>query len=274
MHDSKVTTETAILKAKLKAVWEAGDFQEIAESFRKGAADFVERLAIEPGTKLLDVACGDGNTAIPAAKAGAEVTGIDLVPYLIDQATVRAVEEGVDAKFEVGDAEALPYPDDEFDTVITMFGAMFAPRPEVVASELARVCRPGGTIAMVNWTPAGFVGQMFKTTGQHVAPPAGMPSPLLWGDEATVRGRFAEVASDVRLQPRNIDFFFPFSPEETVEHFRKFYGPTRKAFEALDDAGQAALRKDLEELWASANVATDGSTHVVSEYLEVIATKA
>ena len=182
MKDVQLMTETEALKAKLKATWEAGDFGEIAKSFELGAEEFVAGLALRPGTRVLDVACGNGNTAVPAAKAGAVVTGIDLAPYLIEQAITRAQKDGVEAKFEVGDVEALPYADESFDAVVTMFGAMFAPRPDVVVSELSRVCRSGGVIAMVNWTPAGFIGQMFKTTGKHVSPPASMPSPLLWGD--------------------------------------------------------------------------------------------
>src|SRR5829696_3003720 len=218
MKDVQLMTETEALKAKLKATWEAGDFGEIAKSFELGAEEFVAGLALKPGTRVLDVACGNGNTAIPAAKAGAVVTGIDLVPYLVEQAVTRAKKEGVRAKFEVGDLEALPYPDESFDAVVTMFGAMFAPRPDVVVSELSRVCRSGGVIAMVNWTPAGFVGQMFKTTGKHVSPPASMPSPLLWGDEKTVQERFSGCAVDLRTERREIEFNFPFGPKETVEH--------------------------------------------------------
>lgn len=273
MTDVQLMTEAEALKAKLKATWEAGDFAEIAKSIAAGAEEFVAAIGLKPGTRVLDVACGNGNTAIPAAKQGAIVTGIDLVPYLVDQAVTRAAQEGVEAKFEVGDAEALPYAEEAFDAVITMFGAMFAPRPEVVAAELMRVCRSGGTVAMANWTPSGFIGQMFKVTGKQVPPPALMPSPLLWGDEATVRARFADQAVDIVTVRRDIAFNFPFGPKETVEHFRRFYGPTQKAFQAIDAKGQSALREDLEELWSSANKADDGTTYVLSEYLEVRATK-
>jgi SAM-dependent methyltransferase len=206
MDNVRLATETETLKAKLKATWAAGDFGEIARSIEVGAAEFVAGLALTPGTKVLDVACGNGNTAIPAVKAGALVTGIDLAPYLVAQATTRAREAGIEATFEVGAAEALPYGNSSFDAVITMFGAMFAPRPDVVASELKRVCSSGGLIAMANWHPAGFVGQMFKTTGKHVQPPASMPSPLLWGDEATVRERFSTGVAALRMEPREIDF--------------------------------------------------------------------
>ena len=264
-----MTTEIEGLKKKLRATWMAGDFAEIAKSFEVGAEEFVTRLDLKPGAAVLDVACGNGNTAIPAALTGAEVTGIDLAPYLIEQAIDRAADAKVSAEFDVGDAEDLPYEDSSFDVVMTMFGAMFAPRPDVVTFELKRVCRPGGVIAMANWTPEGFIGQMFKTTGKYVSPPAGIPSPLLWGNEETVGSRFADGIASLKTVRRNIDFVFPFSPPEVVEHFRKYYGPTQKAFEALDADGQAALRKDLDDLWSGFNSATDGTTKVSSEYLEV-----
>lgn len=264
----KMTPEIDALKTKLRAVWSAGDFGVIARSFEKGAAEFADGLGLSPGMRVLDVACGNGNTAIPAAKAGATVTGLDLIPYLIEEAKERAAEERVEATFEVGDAEALPYGDGVFDAVVTMFGAMFAPRPEVVAAELVRVCKPAGFISMANWTPEGFIGQMFKVTGKHVPPP-GMPSPILWGVEESVNERFSEGVSELKLERRQMRFDFPFGPKETVECFRRFYGPTQKAFEALDEERQAALRADLEELWSGYNTATDGTTTVLSEYLEV-----
>ncbi len=262
------------LKSKLRGMWIAGDFGEIAKAIADGGAEFVERLDLKPGMKVLDVACGTGNTAIPAARTGADVTGIDIAPNLIDQAIERAKTEGVEATFDVGDAEALPYEDASFDAVITMFGAMFAPRPDVTASELKRVCKPGGLIAMANWTPEAFTGQMFKAGAKHVPPPPGMAPPVLWGSEDTIRERFADGISDLKMERRKIVFRYPFAPAEVVEHFRKYFGPTQKAFESLDEAGRAALRKDLEALWSSANQATDGTTKVESEYLEVRATRA
>ncbi len=273
MDSTRVTTEMEQLKLKLRATWTAGDFAEIAKAIEKGAIEFVDALGLESGMKVLDVACGNGNTLIPAARVGAEVTGIDIAPYLIEQAVTRAAEAGVSAEFDIGDAEAMPYDDGSFDAVISMFGAMFAPRPDITAAELKRVCRSGGTIAMANWTPQGFIGQMFKTTGKHVQPPAGMPSPLLWGDENTVFDRFAEDIVDLEMVRRKIDFDFLMNPAEVVEHFRLYYGPTQKAFEALDKEGQAALRADLENLWAENNRMTDGSTRVESEYLEVRAVR-
>jgi hypothetical protein len=154
-----------------------------------------------------------------------------------------------------------------------MFGAMFAPRPDVTAVELKRVCRSGGVIAMANWTPSGFTGQMFKLGSKYLAPPANMPAPVLWGDEATVRERLGDGIADLKMTARKIMFNFPFSPPEVVEHFRKYFGPTNTVFAALDEKQQAALRGDLEQIWTENNQATDGTTAVESEYLEVIAVR-
>lgn len=272
--ESGATSELAALKTKLRATWIAGDFGEIAKYYADQAEDFVKRLGLKPGMKVLDVACGTGNLAIPAARTGADVTGVDIAPNLVEQASENAKREGLNAKFDEGDAEALPYADGSFDVVMTMFGAMFAPRPDLVAAELKRVCRPGGLIAMANWTPGGFIGQMFKINGQYLPLPPGMTSPVLWGVEETVRQRFAEGISKTDLGSQSIRWVFPFSPAEVVEHFRLYYGPTQKAFAALDEEKQAALRKDLEQHWTTHNRATDGTTDVDAEYLEVRAVRA
>jgi SAM-dependent methyltransferase len=272
--ETGASSEIAALKTRLRATWIAGDFGEIAKYYTGDAGEFIKRLNLEPGMKVLDVACGTGNLALPAARTGAEVTGVDIAPNLIEQARENARREGLKVQFDEGDAEALPYNDASFDVVVTMFGAMFAPRPELVAAELKRVCRPGGVIAMANWTPTGFIGKMFKTMTSHVAPPAGMPSPVLWGVEETVRERFGEGISRLDAQPQNIRWVFPLSPAEVVEHFRLYYGPTQKAFGLLDENGQLALREDLEKLWSEHNQATDGTTLVDSEYLEVRAVRA
>ena len=271
---SGAISELTALKTKLRATWIAGDFGQIARFYASQAEDFIRRLDLKPGMNVLDVACGTGNLAIPAAKTGATVTGVDIAPNLVEQARENAKAAGVNARFDEGDAEALPYEDASFDAVVTMFGAMFAPRPELVASELKRVCRPGGTIAMANWTPSGFIGQMFKTTSSHVPPPPGMTSPVLWGVEETVRERLGEGISKLDTKLQKITWVFPFSPAEVVEHFRLYYGPTQKAFGALDEEKQAALRKDLEQLWATHNQATDGTTRLEAEYLEVVAQRA
>ena len=274
MQSTQMTPEMETLKTKLRGMWIAGDFGEIAKSIADGGEEFVARLGLKPGMQVLDVATGTGNLAIPAAKTGADVTGIDIAPNLIEQATARAAAEGVEAIFEVGDAEDLPYEDSTFDVVMTMFGAMFAPRPDVTASELKRVCKSGGLIAMANWTPEAFTGQMFKAGAKHVPPPPGMPSPVLWGSEDTVRERMSDGISDLQMTRRKITFTYPFGPAEVVEHFRKYFGPTQKQFEMLDEAGQNAMRADLVSLWEGANQATDGTTRVESEYLEVLARKA
>jgi SAM-dependent methyltransferase len=273
MSSTNVTTEMENLKSKLRAMWISGDFGKIAESFADGAAKFVERLNLKPGSRVLDVACGSGNQSIPAAKLGADVIGVDIAPNLIDEAKTWAANEGLKIRFDEGDAEDLPYRDANFDTVMSMFGAMFAPRPDKVSAELARVCRPGGEIAMGNWTPTGFIGQMFKIVGKHVAPPKDMPSPLLWGDEATVRERL-NAAAEINFDRRIIAFHFPFDVPTTIEFWRQYYGPTNRAFAALDEVGQAALRRDLEKLWEENNLAKDGTTHVESEYLEVRAIRS
>ena len=271
--ETGATSELAALKTKLRATWIAGDFGQIAKYYTDGAEAFVNRLSLEPEMTVLDVACGTGNVALPAARAGAVVTGVDIAPNLVEQARENARGEGLKIQFDEGDAEALSYNDASFDVVATMFGAMFAPRPELVAAELKRVTRPGGLIAMANWTPTGFIGQMFKTMTKHVAPPAGMPSPLLWGVEETVRERFGEGISKLDANTQNIRWVFPFSPAEVVEHFRLYYGPTQKSFGLLDENGQLALREDLEKLWTEHNQATDGTTVVDAEYLEVRAVR-
>ena len=222
---------------------------------------------------MLDIACGTGNTAIPAARGGAVVTGVDIATNLLEQARKRAATEGVKAQFDEGDAEELPYADESFDVVITMFGAMFAPRPEKVAGELVRVCKPGGTIAMANWTPESFVGKTFQATAKLLPPPPGIPPPLLWGNEETVRQRFGDRVSDLRLTRQKVHLTYPRAPQQMVEYFRQYFGPTKTAFSRLDAAGQAELASQLERLWIAENTATNGTTDVVGEYLEVRATR-
>lgn len=274
MEGVGMTPELEALKTRLRATWIAGDFGQIAKASAPEAEEFIKRLDLQPGMKVLDVACGTGNLALPAARLGAAVTGLDIAPNLLKQASENAQRQGLQIQFDEGDAEALPYEDSSFDAVVTMFGAMFAPRPEVVAAELKRVCRPGGFIAMGNWTPTGVTGQMFKTVSSHVPPPAGMLPPILWGVDATVRERLSEGISKLETKERMISLAYPFSPVEVVEHFRNYFGPTQKAFASLDENGQAALRRDLDQLWTANNRATDGTTRIESEYLEVIAMRS
>lgn len=268
----ELTPEMEAIKTRLKATWMSGDYGLFATYLEPGALEFFSRIPIEPGMRILDVACGAGQISIPAARAGAKVTGIDIAANLIAQARARAQAENLDARFEEGDAEMLPYEDSSFDLVISLIGAMFAPRPELVAAELKRVCRPGGRIIMANWTPSGFVGKMFRAHGRHVPPPAIVPPPVKWGDEETIRERLQDGISHLKLNRRLYPFQFPFPPEQLVEFWRTYYGPTLKAFAALDAEKQAALRQDLEALWTEHNAATDGrTTFVEAEYLEVIA---
>ena len=260
-------------KEKMRAMWMAGDFGKIAEYSAQCAESFVEALDIRPETQVLDVACGTGNLAIPAARKGARVTGVDIAPNLLAQARARAEGEGLEIAFKEGDAEQLPFPDDHFDGVMSMFGAMFAPDPEQVASELVRVCRHGGRIAMANWTPDGFTGKMFRLSRRYVPPPVEIPAPTLWGDEAVARLRFRDHGVEIQATRRSILFDYPFSPREVVQFFREYYGPTKVAFSRLDAAQQDKYREDLERLWSEHNQANDGRTVVESEYLEVIGTR-
>lgn len=263
------TEEMQSLKAKLKTIWTAGDYDRFSRLMEGGAREFYERLAVTPGSQLLDVACGSGQLALMAAKDGIEVTGVDLAGNLVERARARAQAEGLRARFEEADAEALPFEDASFDVVVSLIGAMFAPQPNLVAKELLRVCVPGGTIGMANWTPQGFIGQMFKAVSKFIAP-SGMPSPVLWGDETTVRERLGHGLSELSLTKRQYLFSYPFPPSEVVEFFRLYYGPTNRAFASLDDKGQTQLRQELEVLWTAHNRAGAGCTTVFAEYLEVM----
>jgi SAM-dependent methyltransferase len=271
--ETQAAPELDQLKARLKSTWSAGDYDTFSRYMEKDAAAFFQRLGIAPGAKLLDVGCGAGQLSLIAARAGVNVTGCDIATTSLQQARARASAEGLNIKFEEGDAEALPYADAQFDAVVSLIGAMFAPRPELVAAELTRVCRPGGMIAMANWTPAGFIGQMFKAIAKHIAP-SGMPSPVLWGDEPTVRGRFAQGVSALQFARYNYRFDYPFPPADVVEFFRANYGPMERAFASLDSAGQDQLRAELVALWSANNLAKDNSTKVDAEYLQVVATRA
>jgi ubiquinone/menaquinone biosynthesis C-methylase UbiE len=258
----------AELKQRLRATWMAGDFGEIAKLNAGGAEDFVERIQLKPGMNVLDVACGTGNQSIPAARTGAHVIGLDIAPNLLEQARKRAAAENLKIEFIEGDAEKLPYDDARFDVVLSMFGAMFAPRPEVVASELLRVSRPGGLIAMGNWTPSGFVGQMFKITGKYAPPPPGLPSPLLWGDEKVVVQRFGGKARLEMSKPYLL-FDYRFPPSEAVAFFRKYFGPTQMTFNRLDETAQKALAADLTTHWTTHNQGDPNHTVIKAEFLEV-----
>ena len=261
------------LKESMRAMWMAGDFGIVAKTISGGAEAFIQRIGITPGMRVLDVACGTGNTSIPAARLGALVTGVDIASNLIVQARERAAAEGVSATFHEGDAEQLPYDDASFDAVVTMFGAMFAPRYKLVASQMARVLKPGGLLAMANWNPAGFTGQMFRVGSKHVPPPPGIAPPVAWGNEATVRERLEPHFEEIRTELIPIDFNLPTNAAGAVAFFRKYFGPTQVAFSRLDEEGQAAMAADLEALWAGANVAGDKENQILirNQYLQVTA---
>ena len=262
------------LKDKLKATWMAGNYDYFSRFMESSAVEFLARLPVRAGDRLLDVACGSGQLALLAARKGAKVTGVDIATNSIEAARGRAGADGLDAKFDEGDAEDLPYGDESFDVVASIYGAMFAPRPDRVAQEIVRVCRRGGTIGMANWTKEGFVGRMLQTIGKFVSPP-GMPSPLLWGDEATVKCRFGASVSELALRRVLYRFDYALPPEGVVDFFRDNYGPANRAFATLSRTDQASLHGALIDLWRQANQSgISGRTIVDAEYLEVMATRA
>ncbi len=262
------------IKARMKAMWMAADFEQIAQFTRPEAQQFISRLQLPRGASLLDVACGTGNLSIPAAQAGATVEGVDIDSNSLATARTRAEREGLTIRFQEGDAEALPFPDEQFDVVVSMFGAMFAPRPELAASEMARVCRQGGLIAMANWTPDGFVGKTFQLTTSYAPMPPGLYPPVLWGDDRVARQRFGDKASSFETHRRELLFDYPFGPAEAVAFHREYLGPTRAAFARLDEEGQRKLAADMLKLYTDKNEGDDSHTKIKSEYLEVRVIKA
>jgi ubiquinone/menaquinone biosynthesis C-methylase UbiE len=260
------------LSLRSRLTWTSGDFARIATGFADGAAAFVDRLSLSRGERTLDVACGTGNLTLPAARAGAVVTGLDIAPNLLERARISAIQSGVTIQFDEGDAECLPYASGSFATVVSMFGVMFAPRPERALSELFRVTRGGGRIALANWTPAGFIGEMLRAHAALVPPPDGVPSVLHWGDSEIMSERLASYGSRIRsvsMTPRTIALEYPLSPGGVVELFRDAYGPSVRAFAGLDEDGRAKLYSDLKRLWKQHNSATQFFTQVHAEYLDV-----
>lgn len=269
--DTVTSSDPSIDRARV--TWTAGDFGRIAAGYASGAAAFVDRLQLAAGERVLDVACGTGNLALPAARHGATVTGIDIASNLIEAARRASAAESLPIRFDVGAAESLPYGDGAFDTVVSMFGVMFSGRPEVALSELLRVTRPGGRIALANWMPDGFTGRMLRAHLALVPPPPGAPSSLAWGNEAVLRERLQVHADRIRsvtCVPRTIDLAFPLSPSGVVELFREFYGPTVRTFAALEAEERAALTAGLVHLWESHTDASHDATSVAAEYLEVL----
>jgi SAM-dependent methyltransferase len=268
-------TELALdgLKAKQQKTWASGDYGAVAAIIHPMAEDLVQAADLSAGMRVLDVAAGTGNASLAAARCGCRVTATDYVAGLLDRARERAAAEHLPLTVEPADAENLPYPDGTYDAVVSVVGAMFAPDQERVAAELTRVCRPGGTIAMANWTPAGFIGQMFRTVGRRVPPPPGIRGPVEWGSDDRIRELFGDRVRDLRIIPRAFVFRFA-SPEAFADYFREHYGPTLKAFEALGPDGGKPLYDDLVELASQHNVATDGTTKIPSAYVQVLATRA
>lgn len=261
------------MRARCKATWESGDFGIIAKYNDPAATEFMERLPLRPGLRVLDIACGTGNLAMIAARKGCVTSGIDIAGNLVLQARGRAAAENLQIDFREADAEDLPFPTASVDLVVSMYGLMFAPRPERAAAEALRVCRPGGIIALANWTPEGLIGEHFRRLVRHAPTPSGAISPLLWGDEATVRARFGSEVKDMQTTRRMAALRYPFPPAQTVEFFRQFYGPTLRAFAALDRDGQCRLQADLEDMFVAQNRASDGTTEFEGEYLEVVAVR-
>jgi ubiquinone/menaquinone biosynthesis C-methylase UbiE len=268
MTQSTTGANLETLKARIKSMWESGDYGRIAPYLERGALEFLDRLDIAPGSRMLDVGCGTGQLTVPAARKGIRATGLDIAANLVEQARARAAEEGLAMSVDEGDAESLPYEDGAFDVVVSLLGAMFAPRPELVAAEMVRVCKPGGKIVLANWTPEGHVGQMFRVMSKYV-PPLPMPSPLGWGDEPTCRQRLA-ACTDLRIRREMYPLECPFGPSQVVELFVESYGPTRRAHASLSEPDRHALHADLTALLTRNNKGTNGTTRVMAEYLEVV----
>jgi ubiquinone/menaquinone biosynthesis C-methylase UbiE len=262
----------AAIKQRQQATWASGDFAVIGTTLQVVGETLAEAADVRAGERVIDIAAGNGNATLAAARRFARVTSIDYVPHLLEKASQRASAEGLDVAFQVADAEALPYGDGMFDVALSTFGVMFAPDHPRAAAEMMRVVRPGGRIGMANWTPAGFIGQLFKVVAGHVAPPAGLRSPMLWGDEAHIAALFGPKVSRIGAERRMFNFRYR-SAEHFVEMFRAFYGPTNKAFAALDDQGQASLKAALVALLEKSNVAGGHSLVVPAEYLEVVITR-
>ena len=261
------------IKAKQNAAWASGDYARIGVTLQIVGESLAETMDLRPGASVLDVAAGNGNATLAFARRMCTVTSTDYVDTLLARGRARAEAEGLDVTYELADAEQLPFNDSTFDAVVSTFGVMFAPNQDKAAGELLRVCRPNGKIGLANWTPAGFIGEVFKTLGKHVAPPIGVNSPARWGTESWIAQTFGPQARTIAVENRVFVFRYP-SPERFIEVFRAFYGPVHKAFLALDTAGQSALAGDLLDTVARFNTATDGSMRAPSDYAEVIIVKA
>jgi SAM-dependent methyltransferase len=267
-----VTPDFTAIKQRQQATWASGDFAVIGTTLQIVGESLAEAADVRAGERVLDVAAGNGNATLAAARRFAGVTSTDYVPALLDRGRERARAEGLEVEFQVADAEDLPFADRSFDVVLSTFGAMFTPDHGRPAREMLRVLRDGGRIGLANWTPEGFIGRLFKVIGAHVPPPAGLKSPALWGTESHIVELFGARAANVRCQRRLFNFRYR-SAAHWLQVFRDFYGPTLKAFAALDAAGQQALARDITALLEQMNTAGKSSLVVPAEYLEVVITK-
>lgn len=263
--------DLAALKARQQGAWSSGDYAVIGTTLQIVGETLCESLDVRAGQKLLDVAAGNGNVALAAARRWCDVVATDYVPALLERARERATADRLDIQFREADAEALPFADESFDVVVSSFGVMFTPDQDRAAAELVRVCRRGGRIGLANWTPEGFIGQLFKTIGRHVPPP-GVRSPALWGTSARLAELFGPHGTSVASVPRHFVFRYR-SPAHCLEVFRTYYGPMLKAFAALPPAGQVTLEHDLLALIGQFNTSGDRSMVVPSEYLEVVVSR-
>jgi ubiquinone/menaquinone biosynthesis C-methylase UbiE len=264
--------DLAAIKVRQRATWSAGDFGRIGVRLQIVGETLCEAVDLQATDRVLDVAAGNGNASLAAARHFADVTSTDYVPALLEQGRLRAAADRLPITFQEADAEALPFPDGSFDVALSTFGVMFAPNQERAASELVRVVRPGGKIGLANWTPDSFVGGIFRLTAAHVPPPAGLRSPAEWGTEPRLVELFGPHATDIRTQRRTYTFRYR-SAEHWIEVFRAFFGPIHKAFAALDAAGQQAFHAALRELLDRWNRGNGSGLCIPSEYLEVVVTK-
>jgi ubiquinone/menaquinone biosynthesis C-methylase UbiE len=264
--------DLALVKARQQATWAAGDFGQIGVRLQIVGESLCEAVDLRATDKVLDVAAGNGNASLAAARHFAEVTSTDYVPALLEQGRRRAEADRLPITFQVADAEALPFPDTSFDVVLSTFGVMFAPDQERTARELLRVVRPGGRIGLANWTPDGFIGQLFAVMSAHVPPPAGLRSPMEWGSEPRLVELFGPHANDIKSKRRAYTFRYR-SAEHWIDVFRTFYGPTHKAFGALDERGQEALHSALIEFLGRWNRGNGSGLSIAADYLEVVVTK-
>jgi SAM-dependent methyltransferase len=264
--------DLAAVKARQQQTWASANYGAVATRILVMAEQLVQSADLQAGQRVLDVATGTGNAALAAARAGCRVTGIDYVPALLERARTRAAAEGLDVELAEGDAEHLQFSDASFDAVLSCLGVMFTPDQAQAAAELVRVCRPGGTIALANWTPTGFIGGLLRTVVRYLPPPAGVASPLLWGTEDHQRELFGDQLSQLRASRREYVFRFA-APDDFVEFFRVNYGPVHKAFAALDEAGRGQLHQDLVALVGEYDRARGASVAIASEYLETVAVR-